>query len=262
MAPGRSQLWSRGGKGGGRNGGGGGGGDGSDREEEQKPEVMEDSSDTLGLDEFDALLLASQTSSKESPARLSRAAAAGGARDRRDSALGAGGGGAGSGAGDGAVMADACALDDDDSDDEFSLDPVRTRLKGRALPSSCGASGGAGDSGGGASRDSDKGGDEVCGVGAAAVAAMRQKVLGRKEATANKKRQRQEAVRRMFCDSLRCSAPRPASLPPAASPRSPSPSAFPLVERGLPAVLNGCIPLRCHIVLLSCYQHRQYVIFS
>ncbi|CAN0250369.1 unnamed protein product, partial [Laminaria digitata] len=128
-----SQLWNRGG---GRGGSAGGGG-GSDREEEEEPEVMGDSADTLGLDEFDALLLASQTSSKASPARPSRAA--GRARDgvNRGGALGVGGGGAGSGA----TVAGACALDVGDSEDEFSMDAIGAWSNGRVTPSSGGGGG-------------------------------------------------------------------------------------------------------------------------
>ena len=111
------------------------------------------SADTLGLDEFDSLLLASQTSSKESPARSSHVARR--ARDgvNRGGALGAGGRGSGSGA----TVPGACALDVDDSEDEFSLDPVGASSKGRVLPSS-GGDGGCGGGGG----DEDAGAVSTC----------------------------------------------------------------------------------------------------
>lgn len=232
VAPGRSQLWNR--RAGGGGSGGGGGGCGSDREEEEEPGVLGESADTLGLDDFDSLLLASQTSGKESPARSSRAARH--ARDgvTRGGALGAGRGGAGSGG----AVAGTCALDVDDSEDEFSMDPVGVCSRGRVTPS------GGGDDGGGGGGDSDD-----AGAVGAVVVSKQQKALERKEATANKKRQRQEAVRQMSCNPATFLAPlcaHPARI------TSPSIVAFPLVNRRLPPVgIYYCIRLGYQRVIIA-----------
>ena len=189
--------------------------------------MLGESADTLGLDDFDSLLLASQTSGKESPARSSRAARR--ARDgvARGGALGAGRGGVGSGG----AVASTCALDVDDSEDEFSMDPVGACSRGRLTPSNGGDDGGGG--GGGDSGDA--------GAVGAVVVSKQQKALERKEATANKKRQRQEAVRQMSCNLATSSAllcPYPAPI------TSPSTVVFPVVKRRVPSSLRyDCIRL-------------------